>query len=372
VVPPSANTQAKIRFAVLVPGAPNVDIKLSNGVTFANVVYETITDYQELPEGAYKVDVFPVNSNASIFSHSFNFTGGLVYTIFAEGLPSSVDVITIVDYFPPAAFNLRVFHASPDVPIVDALVDGSSKGLNGITFTTNTAYISVNEGPHNFTIQTANEKNPSHVYISEHFTTLLPYNDYSIFLVGSMNHTANNTKLETVTFLDDNTLPPKVGDVRVRFVHASPDAPAVPIRANGAQLFASVPFKHASNYTELAGGIWSLELLVANSDASLLSASVDLRVKEQGRAVYTVVAEGFLHPLDGEPGLKLYAFLDNGQGHPDVPTPSPSGTPLSGVVIGLIIAGVAIFVIAVAAGGFVLWKRRHQRAGYTEIEAHGQ
>jgi len=42
---------------------------------------------------------------------------------------------------------------------------------------------------------------------------------------------------------------------------------------------------------------------------------------------------------------------------------------LTGVQIGLIIGGVAIFVVLVGAAGFVYYKKRHQRAGYSEIES---
>jgi len=313
-----------------------------------------------------------IHPNSTI-SQTLNLIGGNVYTLFAEGIVSKPQFFTTVDYFLPPSFNLRVFHASPNVPGIDALVDGSSYGFNGVAFTANTKYTSFVQGTHNFIIQPTNQKSPI-PYINTTLPDLLPFNDYSIFFVGKENGTngINGTGLQIVTLEDNNSLPPNGGDIKLRFVHASLNTPAISLLAKGGQIFGGMTYKSVSNYTILQANVYSFELLVVGTQASVLSASFDLRVKDpQAKAVYTLVAEGILNPQAGEPKLGLYIFLDNGEGPPQA---SSSGSPggLSGVEIGLIIASVAIFVILVAAGGFVFWKRRHQRAGYTEIEAHAQ
>jgi hypothetical protein len=271
------------------------------------------------------------------------------------------------DYVPPVAFQLRVFHASPETPAVSALVGSSSANFNNIQFGTNTPYTSFPAGSYEVTIQAADQRDL--VYVDDKNFGGEEFKVYSYFFIGlnSTNQTIEaNVTLSTVSFQDDNTLPAKGGDVRVRFIHLCPNGPPVSLRANGAQLFSRVSYKESTNYTDLVAQTWSFELLLADNDASLISQSFDLSVSDPtGGAVYTLVAEGI---AGGNPPLKIYHFLDAGQGNSPPPSSSsPSG--LSGVVIGLIIGGVAIFVIVVAAAGFVFWKRRHQRAGYSEIEA---
>jgi len=304
----------------------------------------------------------------------------MVYTIFTEGLLNNIAFVTVIDYSPPTSFNLRVFHASPNVPIVDALMDGSSKGFNGITFTKNTQYVSFNQGAHNFTIQTANEKVPSNIYISEIFTNLSNYNDYSVFFVGMMNpnithnntHFNNTTPLETVILMDDNTLPTTAGNIKIRFVHTALNTPTVSLSGNGVNLFSGIKYKQSSNYTIMQASVVSFNLLITETNAAILTSTIDLRVKDpSGTAVYTIVAEGINNPQPGQPPVQLYAFLDNGEPPPSANSSTGNGG-LGPVAIGLIIAGVAVLVVLVAAGGFIFWKKRNQRAGYSEIESHPQ
>jgi len=188
-------------------------------------------------------------------------------------------------------------------------------------------------------------------------------------LVGLYNGT-NSSALGTLQLKDDNTLPIKAGSVRIRFVHASPNAAPVNLRISGVESFTNISYKSVSGYTDVQNGLLTFDLLTTSDEGAVLSSTLDLRVRTPaGRAVYTVVAEGL---VNGNPPLQLHAYLDNGEMPPDNGSSSQPGSGLSGVAIGLIIAGVAVFVIVVGAAGFVFWKKRHQRAGYSEIESHSQ
>jgi len=106
--------------------------------------------------------------------------------------------------------------------------------------------------------------------------------------------------------------------------------------------------------------------LLADTQANIVSLPVDFRVKDPtSSAVYTLVLVGL---LNGQPGLQLLSFLDAGE----LPTTSssPAGG-LTAVQIALIVVGVLLFVIAVGAIGFIVWKKR-SRAGYSEIETTRQ
>jgi hypothetical protein len=72
-------------------------------------------------------------------------------------------------------------------------------------------------------------------------------------------------------------------------VHASPDAPAVDVYANGSRVLSGVPFKGASEYLSVPAGTYSFDVRPAGAaaDASpVLSVSADL----QAGTDYTVMA----------------------------------------------------------------------------------
>ena len=102
---------------------------------------------------------------------------------------------------------------------------------------------------------------------------------------------------------DDNSL---TDDARIRFVHASPDAPAVDIAlANGGPvLFANVSFGESGGYIEVPGGVYDLEARVAGTDTVALSVP---GVNVTGNRVFTIVATGF---LSGSPSLGALPLLD--------------------------------------------------------------
>jgi len=245
------------------------------------------------------------------------------------------------------------------------LIRNRRKQNIAVAYSTNTPYISFQEGNHILSFQLTN--NPAVTYLTKDY--VFGNNDYSILLIGA--NTTNSTNLNALILTDDNTLPTTAGQVKIRFVHASFDAAGISISSNaveGNTLFSPITYQSFTNYTTISGQLWNFNAVEAGTGASLFSRSFDLRVKVQGSAVYTLVAEGLVHPKAGEPAFGLYLFLDAGEGNPTTTSSSAGPGGLSPVAIGLIIAGVAVFVIVVAAAGFVFWKRRHQRAGYDAIE----
>src|SRR5688500_10614296 len=53
------------------------------------------------------------------------------------------------------------------------------------------------------------------------------------------------------------------GDARIRVVHASPDAPAVDVYANGNKVLSNVTFFAASDYLTVPAGSYKLQVVVA-------------------------------------------------------------------------------------------------------------
>ena len=85
---------------------------------------------------------------------------------------------------------------------------------------------------------------------------------------------------------DDNTGPG--GEARVRVVHASPDAPAVDVLVDDAEVLGDVPYLASSDYLELAPGQRNLKVNAAGTATTVIDADVDLT----DGADYTVIASG--------------------------------------------------------------------------------
>ncbi len=85
---------------------------------------------------------------------------------------------------------------------------------------------------------------------------------------------------------DDNTGPG--GEARVRVVHASPDAPAVDVLVDDAEVLGDVPYLASSGYLDLAPGQRNLKVNAAGTATTVIDADVDLT----DGADYTVIASG--------------------------------------------------------------------------------
>jgi LPXTG-motif cell wall-anchored protein len=138
----------------------------------------------------------------------------------------------------------------------------------------------------------------------------------------------------------------------VRFVHASPDAPAVDIAvANGGPvLFSNVPFKGVGDYLPVDAGTYDLEVRVAGTETVALSVP---GVALADSTVYTVFAMGL---AGGEPALTAVPSMD--ASYPVATTlPVTGGETTSLWLVAVLGAGLALL-----AGGLVLRARRDEVA----------
>jgi hypothetical protein len=298
--------------------------------------------------------------NHSLVSQSLTFAGGSAYTIFVEGEVGKLNLGHSIDYVPPNTGSIRFLHASPNTEAVDMLVDGSSDFKN-IAFEGGSGYNSYADGTHNIRVVPTDKTLPN---IVEGQVSVAQGIWKTVILIGlqKTNESTNDTApLEAWELTDLHDLPTP-GDVSVRFVHASPNAPPLDLRLNGQLTFPGVMYKNFSEYRVVTASFVTVEIFETGKTDALLSSKFDLSVPTGQSAIYTLVAEG-LYGKD----LKVVSFLDNGPTPPVEPSPSkekPHG--LSGAVIGGIVAGCVVAVIAVVAIGYIVYRRR-KRAGYSEI-----
>lgn len=179
--------------------------------------------------------------------------------------------------------NVMVVHASPDAPGVDLLVDDAKVNTAALTFPNNTGYLEVPAGTRNIKVNAAGTTTT----VIDADLDLEANENYSVFAVNTLSN------IEPLVLMDDLTAPAS-GNAHVRFVHLSPDAPAVDVAVTGGPvLFSGTEFKEAEDFAPVAAGSYDLEVRLAGTEDVVLTVpNVNLA---SGR-IYTIFARGFVTP----------------------------------------------------------------------------
>jgi hypothetical protein len=182
--------------------------------------------------------------------------------------------------------NVLVVHASPDAPGVDLIVDGTVAGTN-LQFPSNTGYLSVEAGTRNIRVNVTGTSNT----VIEADLDLSSGGNFSVFAIDEVSKI-------TALVVEDDLTPPASGNAHVRFIHLSPDAPAVDITlTDGTVVFGNRAFKEFTQFTPLAAGTYDLQVRVAGTTTVALElAGITL---EEG-TIYTVFAKGFLNGANAQ------------------------------------------------------------------------
>lgn len=246
--------------------------------------------------------------------------------------------------------RVRVLHASPDAPAVDVYVNGA-EAVSNLAFGDITDYLELAPGSYDVAVYPAAANGEGDPVIAATLT-LSANTDYT---VAAINEVA---AIEPLVLIDNNAAP-AAGNAHVRFVHLSPDAPAVDIAAEGAGVvIPDTAFGDAAEYLPLPAGTYNLDVLVAGSDTSALSVP---GVQLQAGRVYSVFALGF---AAGDPALNAKLVVDAshtaGAGAPASGSAGLVATNDGGSTsaVWVAAAGVAALAVALGAGGFALQRQR--------------
>ncbi|MDR7402891.1 MAG: DUF4397 domain-containing protein [Armatimonadota bacterium] len=191
--------------------------------------------------------------------------------------------------------RVRVVHASPDAPAVDVVVDGT-KAISGLAFKAISAYATVPAGQRKFQVFPAGTTMGTPVI--EVTPSLAAGKDYTVVAFG---------RLAGITpgLVEDDNRAPAAGKARIRFIHGSPNAPAVDIAVTGGPvIFPNVAFKAASGYAEVDAGTYNLEARAAGTSTVALAVP---GVRLEAGRTYTVIAVGL---LNGTPALSAILTAD--------------------------------------------------------------
>lgn len=244
--------------------------------------------------------------------------------------------------------QVRVVHMSPDAPAVDVLVD-NQRAIADLAFKSATDYASLPAGQRNVKVTAAGD---SQTAVIEANLPLQAGQSLTAVATGRL------ADIAPLLLQDDNTAP-AAANAKVRFVHASPDAPAVDIAVAGGQvLFPNVSFRNASAYVQVPAGTYNLEVRPAGTqDVALSVPNVALQAGQN----LTVFAAG----LVGDNSLVAVpvVYPTAGQGGPAAMPRTGTGGVLTAdtSVTDTMVAGLAAMALAmVGAGTLVAARRRGQ------------
>ncbi|MFQ3599025.1 MAG: DUF4397 domain-containing protein [Chloroherpetonaceae bacterium] len=190
---------------------------------------------------------------------------------------------------PTPQARVLVVHASPDAPGVDLLVDNQKVNQQPLTFPNNTGYLSVNAGTRNVKVNVAGTTTT----VINADLPLEANRNYSVFAIDSVS------KITALVTNDDLTAP-AAGKAHVRFIHLSPNAPAVDVslvgQPAGQGLFTNRTFNTTITaaqqaFTPVDAGTVNLEVRVAGTTTVALSLP---NITLDAGKIYTIFARGFL------------------------------------------------------------------------------
>ncbi|QHE52410.1 DUF4397 domain-containing protein [Pontibacillus sp. HMF3514] len=186
----------------------------------------------------------------------------------------------------PQQSYVRAFHASPNAPAVDIYVN-DQKLLENVQYKQTSDYIPVMPGTYRIKITPTGQ---SQEVLSQDVE--VPSNA-AITLAAA----GNDENLTLVPYQDDRN--PVQGEAKARFIHLSPDAPAVDIAVKGGDiLFSNVNFKQSTEYKTLSPITVDLEVRPAGSNQVVLTIP---NVKLDENQIYNIVAVGY---AQGSPKLE--------------------------------------------------------------------
>lgn len=182
--------------------------------------------------------------------------------------------------------RIQFVHASPNAPGVDIQL-GWRAVARDLNFPDNTRYKLAISGERRVKVNVAG----SSTTVIDASVPFQRGTNYSVFAV---NDVAN---LEPLVLTDDLRAPEK-GYAHVRFIHLSPNAPAVDVALEGgAVVFGDYEFKEYTAFTPLPAGTYDLEVRLAGTGTVVLPLP---GITLEGGKIYTVFAKGFVGGLDAQ------------------------------------------------------------------------
>jgi hypothetical protein len=237
----------------------------------------------------------------------------------------------------------RIGHFSRVAGPADVYVDGERR-FGPVPFRAVSDYLRLDPGEHEFTFRAAGS-GPAGVSLASTTVDLAAGDASTVAVVGPKDD------LSLFTAKDDLS-PPPAGQIKVRGINASPEAPPMDVRtAGGPMLFKHLTFPSASRYVTIPAGSYDVELVASGTDRVLVKVG-GFQVKAGG--VYTVVGAG-----NASTDVAVFPVVDAiGAGTlPKGGVATGGGGTAPGPFPALPAAGLVLTLLATLAGGALLRRR---------------
>lgn len=189
---------------------------------------------------------------------------------------------------------VRVLHASPDAPNVDIYVNDELV-YKDLAYKKFTPYLPLKPDQYNVKVYATGTKiNP----VIDATLDVLANQDYTVAATGMLKDIKPLVVHDTAMLLKPN-------NGQIKFVHLSPNAPAVDITLpDGTVLFNDIEYKETSNNLEVPVGNYTIQARVAGTDKVVLTVP---NVLIRDNKYYTIYAVGL---VGDEPPLQALIALD--------------------------------------------------------------
>ncbi len=245
--------------------------------------------------GTHVFEIYEASTGNQLGQVTATLNSGVAYSLIAQGYLSgtpSIQLVALADM--PTLGKAQLVNALTSNQPLDLLTGGLTAFQN-VTYTGSSPYRDFNVDA--FNVQLTPAGISTTVLFNGTFP-LQPNADHTLVALGDI------TTTETILLADDNSLP-ALGQARVRFVHASPDAPAVDVAVQGgATLFSNVVYKGTGQYVSVAAGTVTLEVR-DYATTHVLATLPDVQFHEG--YIYTLYLMGL---NSGSPALQLVLNTD--------------------------------------------------------------
>ncbi|HBR96909.1 MAG TPA: DUF4397 domain-containing protein [Gammaproteobacteria bacterium] len=298
---PDPNTPtAQLRAVHLSPDGPAVDISVNGAVALEDVTYRQASGFLSVPSGDTPVQVLVADTDTAVIDATLTLAEDQNYTVLAVNVVDAIEPLVIEDDgTAPASGSaaLRVVHAAPNAPEVDVYVSGPADDFAGLSpllqsvpFKAVADELEVPAGDYRVRVTLAGQSD-------------IVYDSGTLTLADGVEYVAVASQVDGLTSPIGLTLLTDIADTpvaladdaraRLRAVHASPDAPAVDISVDSAEVLSDVPFGVASDYLLLLGGTYNIDVSAADGSASVINADIPLAAGVD----YTLAAVNFLSEI---------------------------------------------------------------------------
>ena len=218
---------------------------------------------------------------------------GLLFAVLMASCSLNNPVVTD----PTPVASLSFYHACPDGPSLYILIDDATINSQLFSFGDFTGYSVSKAGTRAIKFKSSNNLT---VLVDTTFT----FSDKSTYSIFAINSLAN---IKALLIHDVGALS-TVANTMVRFIHLSPDAPAVTATLVGASgPFFSGGYKEISDFTEMTPKVYTLEIRAQSGGQLLLSTSVPTLPG----AYYTVALTGYMTPPANNPNALSAKIIAN-------------------------------------------------------------